>query len=52
MAQINFGGTLENVVTRQEFTLEKAYEHRLKLMKERTAVKQSFSQHSLSLCEH
>ena len=35
-----------------EFTLEKAFEHRLALMKERTAVKQSFSQHSLSLCEH
>jgi len=26
MAQINFGGVLENVVTRQEFTLEKARE--------------------------
>ena len=35
-----------------EFTLEKAYEHRLKLMNERTKVKQNYNQPDLNLCEH
>jgi ketol-acid reductoisomerase len=35
MAQINFGGTVENVVTREEFPLEKAQEV---LQKETVAI--------------
>ena len=39
-------------IPQQNYDLEKAREHRLELMKERTYHKQTFNQRELNLCEH
>ena len=40
MAQLNFGGTIENVVIRDEFPLEKAREVSLVNVREKHMIKQ------------
>ena len=39
-------------IARQKYSLVKARQERLKLMKERTFYKKTFNQRDLNLCEH
>lgn len=39
-------------IAQQNYDIEKAHEHRLALMKERTIYKNTFNQRDLNLCEH
>lgn len=39
-------------IIQQDYDINKAYENRLELMKERTFYKQTFNQRDLNLCEH
>lgn len=39
-------------IVQQNYDINKAYENRLELMKERTFYKQTFNQRDLNLCEH
>jgi len=44
--------TSTNDLKQQKYSLSKAHEHRLELMKERTYHKQNLNQRELNLCEH